>query len=265
MIILTKWKGNNSWVSVFTGEFGKPRSIVFIWVKRKRKKKKIMSFTGTLEKCKACEKTVYPVEVLSADGISYHKSCFKCSHCKGTLMLSNYSSMEGVLYCKPHFEQLFKETGNFSKNFQSPAKSAEKLTLEPRSPSKAAGMFSGTQDKCATCGKTAYPLEKNHLSYINLRPSPTEPGRQATAPRRLETDLPPKGKQASGGSCLPTGRRLTIARALRQRLGEQLTPAARTPRRFTIARAPGLRLGDEAARPRRAIFAWATPRQLTIA
>ncbi|KAL4290740.1 hypothetical protein GQ457_14G024540 [Hibiscus cannabinus] len=27
--------------------------------------------------------------------------------------------MEGVLYCKPHFEQLFKETGNFSKKFQS--------------------------------------------------------------------------------------------------------------------------------------------------
>ncbi|KAL0321883.1 UNVERIFIED_CONTAM: LIM domain-containing protein WLIM2b [Sesamum calycinum] len=69
--------------------------------------------------------------------------------------------MEGVLYCKPHYEQLFKETGSFSKNFQSPAKSAEKLTPElTRSPSKAAGMFSGTQDKCATCGKTAYPLEK---------------------------------------------------------------------------------------------------------
>jgi hypothetical protein len=33
--------------------------------------------------------------------------------------LSNYSSMEGVLYCKPHFEQLFKETGSFNKNFQS--------------------------------------------------------------------------------------------------------------------------------------------------
>ena len=35
------------------------------------------------------------------------------------LQLSNYSSMEGVLYCKPHFEQLFKETGSFNKNFQS--------------------------------------------------------------------------------------------------------------------------------------------------
>lgn len=32
--------------------------------------------------------------------------------------------------------------------------------FQTRSPSKAASMFSGTQDKCATCGKTAYPLEK---------------------------------------------------------------------------------------------------------
>nr|GEV51761.1 LIM domain-containing protein WLIM2b [Tanacetum cinerariifolium] len=30
--------------------------------------------------------------------------------------------MEGVLYCKPQFEELFKESGNFNKNFTSPAK-----------------------------------------------------------------------------------------------------------------------------------------------
>ncbi|KAJ0258705.1 LIM domain-containing protein WLIM2a [Hirschfeldia incana] len=121
-----------------------------------------MSFTGTQQKCRACEKTVYPMELLSADGVPFHKSCFKCSHCKSTLQLSNYSSMEGVLYCKPHFEQLFKETGSFNKNFQSPAKP---LTDKPspeltRTPSRLAGMFSGTQDKCATCSKTVYPIEK---------------------------------------------------------------------------------------------------------
>ena len=44
-----------------------------------------MSFTGTLDKCKACDKTVYVVELLSLEGNPYHKSCFKCSHCKGTL------------------------------------------------------------------------------------------------------------------------------------------------------------------------------------
>ncbi|KAL5727542.1 LIM domain-containing protein WLIM2a [Ranunculus cassubicifolius] len=117
-----------------------------------------MSFTGTLQKCNACDKTVYVVDLLSADGVPYHKSCFKCSHCKGTLVMSNYSSMDGVLYCKPHFEQLFKETGSFSKNFHAAPK-PEKNDLS-RAPSKLSAMFSGTQDKCATCNKTAYPLEK---------------------------------------------------------------------------------------------------------
>ncbi|KAL5153160.1 tRNA (guanine(37)-N1)-methyltransferase 1 [Glycine soja] len=46
------------------------------------------------------------------------------------IQLRNYSSMEGVLYCKPHFEQLFKESGFFSKKFQSPAKLPDKTTHE---------------------------------------------------------------------------------------------------------------------------------------
>lgn len=44
-----------------------------------------MAFTGTLDKCKACDKTVYVVDMLSLEGLPYHKSCFKCSHCKGFL------------------------------------------------------------------------------------------------------------------------------------------------------------------------------------
>ncbi|KAK4411365.1 LIM domain-containing protein PLIM2c [Sesamum angolense] len=116
------------------------------------------AFTGTLDKCKACDKTVYFVDLLSADGVTYHKSCFKCSHCKGTLVMSNYSSMDGVLYCKPHFEQLFKESGNFSKNFQTTKH--EKENSSNKAPNKLSAMFSGTQDKCPACHKTVYPLEK---------------------------------------------------------------------------------------------------------
>ncbi|XP_059316147.1 LIM domain-containing protein PLIM2b [Lycium ferocissimum] len=117
-----------------------------------------MAFTGTLDKCKACDKTVYFVDLLSADGATFHKSCFKCSHCKGTLVMSNYSSMDGVLYCKPHFEQLFKESGNFSKNFQT--SKPERENSLTKAPSKLSALFSGTQDKCAACDKTVYPLEK---------------------------------------------------------------------------------------------------------
>lgn len=46
-----------------------------------------MAFTGTLDKCDACGKTVYFMDLLTADGITFHKSCFKCSHCKGTLVV----------------------------------------------------------------------------------------------------------------------------------------------------------------------------------
>lgn len=44
-----------------------------------------MAFTGTLEKCKVCEKTVYFLEMISADGVNYHKNCFTCSQCNGKL------------------------------------------------------------------------------------------------------------------------------------------------------------------------------------
>ncbi|GMI98383.1 PLIM2b [Hibiscus trionum] len=117
-----------------------------------------MAFTGTLDKCKACDKTVYVVDMMTLEGVPYHKTCFKCTHCKGKLEMTTYSSMDGVLYCKPHFEQLFKESGNFSKNFQS-AKN-DRQNEQPRTPSKLSSMFSGTQDKCAACEKTVYPLEK---------------------------------------------------------------------------------------------------------
>ncbi|XP_074564971.1 LIM domain-containing protein WLIM2b-like [Curcuma longa] len=119
-----------------------------------------MSFSGTQDKCKACEKTVHFIELVRADGVPYHKTCFRCSHCKGTLSISNYSCVHGVLYCKPHFEQMYKVTGSYSsqKLLSSGSKSGEKELT--RTPSKVSSMFSGTLDRCASCNKTAYPLEK---------------------------------------------------------------------------------------------------------
>jgi hypothetical protein len=32
-----------------------------------------------------CTKTVYPMDQLSTDGVVFHRSCFKCQHCKSTL------------------------------------------------------------------------------------------------------------------------------------------------------------------------------------
>ncbi|TXG50481.1 hypothetical protein EZV62_023005 [Acer yangbiense] len=75
-----------------------------------------MGFSGTQEKCKACDKTVHFIDMLTADGVSYHKTCFKCSHCNGVLVT--------------------------------------------KVPSKVSSMFCGTQEKCSSCKKTVYPLEK---------------------------------------------------------------------------------------------------------
>ncbi|WCJ36040.1 GATA type zinc finger transcription factor family protein [Euphorbia peplus] len=122
------------------------------------------SFAGTTQKCKACDKTVYLVDQLTADNKVFHKACFRCHHCKGTLKLSNYSSFEGVLYCKPHFDQLFKMTGSLDKSFQGTPKtvrvdrSASDQGVQTNS--KVSSMFAGTQDKCVACNKTVYPIEK---------------------------------------------------------------------------------------------------------
>jgi cysteine/glycine-rich protein len=57
-----------------------------------------MAFSGTQQKCKACDKTVYLVEQLTADGVIYHKSCFRCNHCKGTLKVSLLVSVSASLF-----------------------------------------------------------------------------------------------------------------------------------------------------------------------
>ncbi|CAH1415532.1 unnamed protein product [Lactuca virosa] len=113
-----------------------------------------MAFSGTIQKCKACDKTVHFVEMISADGVPFHRSCFRCTQCNGKLVMSSYFQLEGKLYCKPHFDQKFKEMGGISRV---PSNKASEMG---KSPSKMSTMFSGTQDKCAVCHKTVYPLEK---------------------------------------------------------------------------------------------------------
>ena len=48
------------------------------------------------------------------EGENYHKTCFKCSHGGCTLTPSNYAALDGILYCKHHFAQLFKEKGSYN-------------------------------------------------------------------------------------------------------------------------------------------------------
>ncbi|RLM97983.1 LIM domain-containing protein WLIM1 [Panicum miliaceum] len=136
------------------------------------------SFQGTTTKCTACDKTVYLVDKLTADNRVYHKACFRCHHCKGTLKLANYNSFEGVLYCRPHFDQLFKRTGSLDKSFEEirwflslislsspPANgSGTPKVVKPERKNenaiKVSSAFAGTREKCVGCNKTVYPIER---------------------------------------------------------------------------------------------------------
>ncbi|KAK8561328.1 hypothetical protein V6N12_048402 [Hibiscus sabdariffa] len=119
------------------------------------------TFQVTQQKCNACNKTVYLIDKLTADNRVFHKACFRCHHCKGTLKLSNYNSFEGVLYCRPHFDQLLKRTGSLEKSFEGTPKIVKpERQKENENAAKVLNMFGGTREKCKCCNKTAYPIER---------------------------------------------------------------------------------------------------------
>lgn len=71
----------------------------------------------TKEPCVVCQKTVYPMERLLANQQVFHISCFRCFYCNNKLSLGTYASLHGRIYCKPHFNQLFKSKGNYDEGF----------------------------------------------------------------------------------------------------------------------------------------------------
>jgi hypothetical protein len=59
--------------------------------------------------CAGCGKPVYAMEKqMSASGQTFHQACFKCTHCKSQLTLSNWSIGDGKVFCKTHYLELFK-------------------------------------------------------------------------------------------------------------------------------------------------------------
>ncbi|KAL9994112.1 putative transcription factor interactor and regulator LIM family [Helianthus debilis subsp. tardiflorus] len=87
-------------------------------------------FSGTQEKCAKCNKTVYPLEKVTVEGEFYHSQCFRCAQGGCKLTPSNYAALDGNLFCKPHFAQLFKEKGNYA-DFSKSAASTKKNPEPP--------------------------------------------------------------------------------------------------------------------------------------
>eukprot|EP00980_Cylindrotheca_fusiformis_P023204 scaffold10220_cov148-Cylindrotheca_fusiformis.AAC.2 len=70
--------------------------------------------------CPVCSKRVYPLESVQYEGKTYHKGCMQCTHCKGKLSIKAVAVIDGQLYCKPHFVELFKSGGGKYDGFSSP-------------------------------------------------------------------------------------------------------------------------------------------------
>ncbi|KAJ0815839.1 putative transcription factor interactor and regulator LIM family [Helianthus annuus] len=51
---------------------------------------------------------------MTMEGESYHKQCFRCVHGGCPLTHSSYAALNGNLYCRHHFAQLFLEKGTLS-------------------------------------------------------------------------------------------------------------------------------------------------------
>ncbi|KAM6294502.1 LIM domain and actin-binding protein 1 [Aegotheles albertisi] len=161
------------------------------------------------ETCVGCQKTVYPMERLFANQQVFHISCFRCSYCNSKLSLGTYASLRGNIYCKPHFNQLFKSKGNYDEGFghkqhkelwagkteceESPEKTLHGVnaTESPQSP--------GVEDApIAKVGVLAASMEAKASALPEREERPAET-------KKLRIAWPPPSDQSIQGSALEEG------------------------------------------------------------
>ncbi|XP_055010609.1 F-actin-monooxygenase mical2b isoform X5 [Boleophthalmus pectinirostris] len=59
------------------------------------------------DRCRSCDRRVYLVERVSAEGLFFHRECFRCCSCNSTLRVGAHAfdTEQGKLYCQLHFDQ----------------------------------------------------------------------------------------------------------------------------------------------------------------
>lgn len=161
------------------------------------------------ETCVECQKTVYPMERLLANQQVFHISCFRCSYCNNKLSLGTYASLHGRIYCKPHFNQLFKSKGNYDEGFgHRPHKdlwankneTEESLEKPAQLPNVAGTPQSpGVEDApIAKVGVLAASMEAKAASQPEKEEKPAET-------KKLKIAWPPPAELGSSGSTLEEG------------------------------------------------------------
>lgn len=163
----------------------------------------------TRETCVECQKTVYPMERLLANQQVFHVSCFRCSYCNNKLTLGTYASLHGRIYCKPHFNQLFKAKGNYDEGFGHrphkdlwASKNENEGTLERPAQLPNAGetpQSPGVEDApIAKVGVLTASMEAKASSQSEKEDKPAET-------KKLKIAWPPPTELGSSGSILEEG------------------------------------------------------------
>uniref|UniRef100_A0A8C8SXF0 LIM domain and actin binding 1 n=1 Tax=Pelusios castaneus TaxID=367368 RepID=A0A8C8SXF0_9SAUR len=161
------------------------------------------------ETCIVCQKTVYPMERLFANQQVFHISCFCCSHCNSKLSLATYASLHGNIYCKPHFNQLFKAKGNYDEGFGhkqhkelwiSKTENKESLETSAHTVNTTEGPQSpGVEDApIAKVGVLAASMEAKAVTLPDREEKPAEK-------KKLRIAWPPPSELGSQGSALEEG------------------------------------------------------------
>uniref|UniRef100_H3CVE3 F-actin monooxygenase n=1 Tax=Tetraodon nigroviridis TaxID=99883 RepID=H3CVE3_TETNG len=90
------------------------------------------TFPPSGDRCHSCEKRVYVVERLCAEGLYFHRECFRCSTCGCTLPQGahTFDSEHGKLYCKRHSDRL-KNGPNLHRNPSFLSSRSEAAAQEP--------------------------------------------------------------------------------------------------------------------------------------
>ncbi|XP_031180099.1 F-actin-monooxygenase MICAL2 isoform X3 [Sander lucioperca] len=111
------------------------------------------AFPPSGDQCHSCERRVYMVERVCAEGLYFHRECFRCSTCSSALRQGAHAfdSEQGKLYCKLHFDQR-----NSGTNLR--------RTFSVRSNRSGAGV----QERCADDGQSS---ESSSTADLQSQPS----------------------------------------------------------------------------------------------
>ncbi|XP_040844652.1 LIM domain and actin-binding protein 1 isoform X2 [Ochotona curzoniae] len=161
------------------------------------------------ETCVECQKTVYPMERLLANQQVFHISCFRCSHCNNKLSLGTYASLHGRIYCKPHFNQLFKSKGNYDEGFgHRPHKDLWVSKSEHEEISERPAQLTHAGETLPSPGVEDAPIAKVGMLAASMEAKAASPREKEDRPaetKKLRIAWPPPTELSSSGSALEEG------------------------------------------------------------